>query len=551
VSLQLRLVPPIPEDTVRVARAAFPDGNPYLRLRDELGTIFHDADFADLYPLRGQPALAPWRLALVTVLQFREDLSDRTAADAVRARIDWKYLLGLELTDPGFDASVLCEFRSRLLAGGAEGWLLEKLLDRCKTLELLKARGRRRTDSTQVLARVRATNRLGRAIEALRHGLNSLAVVAPDWLRDRSHPDWVERYGLRHDESRIPTAQGDRQTFADRVGEDGHTLLAAIYGPGSPSWLGEVPAIETLRRVWVQQFAIDDGRVRWRTDQDGVPPARLFISSPHDVEARYGKKSTTTWVGYKVHLTETCEDEAPHLIVHVATTPAPVADGDVTPAIHQAPRDADLLPGKHIADTAYVDAELLADGRREYDIDLIGPTRPDYRWQSRAGEGFAASDFTIDWDRQQATCPEGRTSLNWSPAVDRGHNEVIKIKFSAKDCGACPSQARCTEAKRRSITVRPRDQFEALEAARSREASEEYRLEYNRRAGIEGTISQGVRSFGLRRSRYIGEAKVHLQHIATATAINVARISDWLEERPREVTRRSAFMKLMAPADAA
>jgi transposase len=551
VSLQLRLVPPIPEETSRVARAAFPDGNPYIRLRDELGTIFHDTDFADLYPLKGQPALAPWRLALVTILQFREDLSDRPAADAVRARIDWKYLLGLELTDPGFDASVLCEFRSRLLAGGAEGLLLERLLARCKALGLLNTRGRQRTDSTHVLARVRATNRLGCAVETLRHALNSLAVVAPDWLRDQSRPDWVDRYGRRPDESRLPTAQAERQAYAAQVGEDGRSLLAAAYGPGAPAWLGEVPAVETLRRVWVQQFAVDEGRGRWRTDQDGVPPARLFISSPHDVEARYGKKSTTTWVGYKVHLTETCEDEAPHLIVHVATTPAPVADGDVTPAIHEALRDADLLPSKHMADTAYVDAELLVDSRREYGVDLIGPTRPDYRWQSRAGEGFAASDFTIDWDREQATCPEGRTSLGWSPAVDRGHNEVIKIKFSAKDCGACPAHARCTKARRRSITVRTRDQYEALEAARSREASEEYRLEYNRRAGIEGTISQGVRSFGLRRSRYVGETKAHLQHIATATAINLARIRDWLDERPREVTRRSAFTRLMAPAKAA
>jgi transposase len=180
VSPPLGLVPPVPEDTARVARAAFPDGNPYLRRRDELGTLVHDADFAGLYPLRGQPALAPWRLALITVLQFREALSDRPAADAVRARIDWKYLLGLELTDPGFDASLLREFRSRLLVGGAEGLLLEKVLDRCKALGLLKARGRQRTDSTHVLARVRATNRLGCAIEALRHALNSLAVVAPD-----------------------------------------------------------------------------------------------------------------------------------------------------------------------------------------------------------------------------------------------------------------------------------------------------------------------------------------------------------------------------------
>ncbi len=312
-----------------------------------------------------------------------------------------------------------------------------------------------------------------------------------------------------------------------------------------------MPAVETLRRVWLQQFAVDAGRVWWRTESDGVPPARLFISSPYDVEARLGKKNTTTWIGYKVHLTETCEDEAPHLIVHVATTPAPVADGEVTPAIPEELRCVDLLPGKHAVDTAYVDAELLVTSRREYGVDLIGPTRPDYRWQSKADEGFVARDFTIDWEHEQATCPEGRTSVSWTPAVDRGHNEVIKVKFSAKDCGTCPAHARCTEAKRRSVTLRPREQYESLQAARSRESSHEYRAEYRRRAGIEGTLSQGVRACGLRRARYVGEAKTHLQHVATATAINVVRITDWLAERPREGTRRSTVTRLMSAADAA
>src|SRR5918999_5728868 len=185
----------VPEGTSRVAKAAFRKGNPLLSLRDELGAIFADADFAGLFPKLGQPGLPPWRLALVTLLQFRDNLPDRQAAEAVRARIDWKYLLGLELIDPGFDASVLCEFRTRLLDGGAEGVLLERLLDRCKGLGLLKARGRQRTDSTHVLARARATVRLGCATEAMRHALNSLAVVAPDWLRGHSPPEWVERYG--------------------------------------------------------------------------------------------------------------------------------------------------------------------------------------------------------------------------------------------------------------------------------------------------------------------------------------------------------------------
>src|SRR3954452_4623022 len=172
MSLQPGPNSPVPHETVRVARAAFPKGNPYLRLRDELGTVFGDADFADLYPRRGQPALPPWRLALVTVLQFREGLSDRRAADAVRGRIDWKYLLGLELTDPGFDASVLSEFRSRLLAGDAEERLLEKLLARCQALGLVKARGRQRTDATHVLASVRTMNRLELLAESLRAALN-------------------------------------------------------------------------------------------------------------------------------------------------------------------------------------------------------------------------------------------------------------------------------------------------------------------------------------------------------------------------------------------
>ena len=179
MSLKPSPIEPVPEETARVAKAAFRKGNPLLRLRDELGAIFADADFADLFPRLGQPGLPPWRLALVTILQFRENLPDRQAAEAVRARIDWKYLLGLELTDPGFDHSVLCEFRSRLLAGSAEERLLGKLLEVCQARGLLKARGRQRTDATHVLASIRVLNRLELVGETLRAALNELAAVGP------------------------------------------------------------------------------------------------------------------------------------------------------------------------------------------------------------------------------------------------------------------------------------------------------------------------------------------------------------------------------------
>jgi transposase len=160
MSLKPDPIQPVPEATARVARAVFRKGNPLLSLRDELGAIFADADFDDLFPKLGQPGLPPWRLALVTLLQFRENLTDRWAAEAVRARIDWKYLLGLELTDPGFDHPVLCACRSRLLAGSAEERLLHKLLEVCQTRGLLKLRGRQRTDATHVVASVRSLKRL-------------------------------------------------------------------------------------------------------------------------------------------------------------------------------------------------------------------------------------------------------------------------------------------------------------------------------------------------------------------------------------------------------
>jgi len=249
MSLHSQPVPPVPIETARVAHAAFPDGNLYLQMRDELGPLFSDELFTPLFPTRGQPAEAPWRLALVTIFQFAEHLSDRQASDAVGSRIDWKYALSLDLTDSRFDNSVLCEFRSRLIEGEAERLLFERLLEWCRTRKLLKPRGKQRTDSTHILAAIRALNRLQCAIETLRSALNSLAVVAPEWLRLHSQPEWVERYSPRGPDVRLPNGQEQRQEFAELIGRDGEALLSAIYMEEALTWLGEIPAVETLRRV--------------------------------------------------------------------------------------------------------------------------------------------------------------------------------------------------------------------------------------------------------------------------------------------------------------
>ena len=234
MSLRQQPVPPVPDDTARIARAAFPRGNPYVLLRDRLGPVFDNAGFADLYAQRGQPGYTPWRLALVTLLQFREGLSDRQAAEAVRARIDWKYLLALDLANPGFDHTVLCEFRGRLLGGEAAERLLTRVLDTAREAGLLKARGRQRTDSTHVLAAVRDLNRVELVAETLRAALNAIAVLAPDWLRALAPPEWHARYDRRVEDMRLPETGPKRAAYVAQVGADGYRLLKALEEANAP-----------------------------------------------------------------------------------------------------------------------------------------------------------------------------------------------------------------------------------------------------------------------------------------------------------------------------
>jgi transposase len=238
----------IPDDTARVARAAFPKGNRYLTLRDELGVIYEDTAFAALFGTTyGRPAESPGCLALVTVLQFAENLSDRQAADAVRARLDWKYLLALELTDPGFDYTLLHEFRQRLLDNGAERQLLDVLLELFRIRKLLKARGRQRTDSTHVLAGIRDLNRLELVGETMRHALDSLAVVVPDWLREQGPLEWFDRYGQPFSDWRLPKSREERDTLAETIGRDGVQLFEILRRSPDWSWLRTIPAVEIMR----------------------------------------------------------------------------------------------------------------------------------------------------------------------------------------------------------------------------------------------------------------------------------------------------------------
>jgi transposase len=539
----------VPVDTERVCRAAFPKGALCIRVRDALGPVFDDAQFNTLFSGRGRPALSPGRLALVSVLPFAEGLSDRQAADAVRGRIDWKYALGLDLSDAGFDFSVLSEFRSRL-AGEHGDLVLDLLLQRLNDAGLVKAGGRQRTDSTHVLAAIRTVNRLEMVGETFRAALSALAAAAPDWLSAVLDPEWLDRYGHRVEEYQLPKDDVERLAYAELVGADGVRLLAQVDAAGSPDWLAQVPAVATLRRIWSQQYTTDEhGALAWRATSD-LPASGERQASPYDDDARYAVKRGSGWVGYKAHLTETCEPDSPHLIVDVTTTAGQVADNDMTSAIHAALRDRDLLPATHLIDSGYTGGELLVTSRAEYDVGLLGPARGDSSWQAKAGRGFDVTGFGIDWQARQVSCPQGKTSIHWSPWRTASGEEAIHVEFSKRDCTPCPARSDCTRAKRepRQITLHRREVHDALHQARRAQETEEWKRQYALRSGIEATISQAVRGFGLRRSRYLGLAKTHLQHVLTAAAINLARIDAWLCGVPLALTRSHRAARLHTAA---
>jgi transposase len=558
MSLKPSPIPPVPPETARVAQAAFPKGNIYMQLRERIGTIVQDEDFIALFSKEGAPGLPPWRLALVTVLQFHEHLSDRQAAEAVRARIDWKYVLSLELTDAGFDFSVLSEFRVRLLKGSAVELLLEKLLECCRALGLVKARGQQRTDSTHVVAAVRLMNRLELVGETLRAALNDLAVQAPDWLGTVARADWYERYQRRSEQGRLPKGKEARERYAQTVGEDGFYLLDELAAATTPTPLHELPSVKTLAAVWQQQYDRPAGPetaaggagtrpVRWKELAE-LPRAAEQLESPYDLEARYRTKRETHWLGYMVHYTETCDPKEVSLITHVHTTPATVHDSQCTALIQAALGERKLTPREHIVDAGYIDAELLVKSAQDHHITLVGPTRPQAGWQTKVAGAYSNEQFTVDWERQQVQCPQGKWSLPWREPRNPGRDPWFPARFRTEDCAACPTRKLCTRSPRqaRFLKLLPRAQYEALQRARATQATEAGQKRYARRAGIEGTISQSVRAFGARRSRYRGLPKTHLQQVITAVAMNVRRLIAWFDEVPKATTRTSHFAALAA-----
>ncbi len=539
----------IPEETVRVARAAFPKGSLAIRVRDELGVLFTDEQFAGLFAVRGKPAWSPGRLALVLVLQFVEGLTDRQAAEAVRARIDWKYALALEVADPGFDFSVLSEFRDRLVSADGGQPVLDGILTAAREKGLLSRGGRARTDSAHVLSAARDLNWLELVGESLRAALDAVACSEPEWLSAHALPDWFTHYSTRIEDSRFPKSQAKRAEVGRRIGSDGMRLLEMLWTE-APLTLRALPEVELLRKLWIQQFHLVEGEVERRDPKDRPPGAQRLVT-PYDPEARGSVKRDTFWDGFKVHLTETCEPGTVHLVTDVTTTAATVPDDRMAAVVHAGLARRDLLPDEHWVDTGYANAQTLAAAQRDHQVALHGPLKSVTVPHARGEAAYGQDAFTIDWDNQHVTCPNGVTSTQWHQRRSEDGLPAIRVRFSPADCRTCPQLRACVnspKAQRREINLKPREEYEALQQARKLQQTDEWKDRYKIRAGVEGTISQAVQACGLRRSRYRGLAKTSLQHQLTGAAINLIRINAWLTGQPHARTRTSPLAALRPAA---
>jgi hypothetical protein len=348
--------------------------------------------------------------------------------------------------------------------------------------------------------------------------------------------------------------------LAGDYGGDGFDLVRAVYSAAAPVWLRELPAVQVLRTVLLQNYYVHQDKagkqvVRRRdAEKDGIPPAPSRITSPYDRDARWAAKGEELfWCGYKVHITETCDDTeqpaagwpvAPNVIANVATTDATVPDVAMTAPIHAMLAERALAPTEHYLDSGYPSAALVVSSMVEHGIELVTPLLADTSAQAKAGAGYDRSAFAFDFETRTATCPQGRTSSAWTPCVQEGTAKIV-VTFPAIGCIRCPVRQLCTSRKKggRQVTVPPREVHQAQLKARAEQATGAWQARYARRAGAEGTINQAL-DLGIRRARYRGIDKTRLQHVLTACALNLIRLNAYWNGHALDRTRTSHISRL-------
>ena len=490
----------------------------------------------------------------------RAPRSERQAAEAVRARIDWPYLLGVALTDPGCDHAVVCAVRDRVFAGHAAARWRDTLRARCRACGGRKAGGTQRPAAPQVVAAIRGRNRRAWVADTRRAARTDLAGEAPQGRRPLAPPAWSRRSRRRLAERRFPQRQAARDADAQTGGAAGLCVVDAVAAPETPQGRGALPSLATRRQVWQEHDArLPDGgpsrpqgtarRVRCKPARE-LPTAAQKSASPDEAEARSRHTRATQWTGDLVHVTEPCEPEAVPLLPHVAPT---------TAAGHDAPRPEtsaaallanDLAPGQPLVEAASMDAALLVTRRDTRGIAWRGPPRPNTRGHTRLAGAYTRAPCTGDWGPQPVQWPQGTASRSWQKKPLASGGEASRVRCAMAAGGGCERRAWCPHATKRprGLQLPPQEQYEALQAARAWATRDQGQHLYARRAGMEGTLSQGGRAYGRRRSRSRGFATTHVPQVATAVAIHGERSVAWRDDRPQATTRTARCAALQPKA---
>jgi len=519
MSMQTPFAAEIPKETRRLVEPLLAADSVYRLVGNEIDQIVSDEDFLDMYATEGRPAVNPVVLALVSIFQFLEKLPDRAAADAVVMRLDWKYGLRQELTWTGFHYSDLCNFRKRLLEHGREWVVFERLVAYLRERGYIKGRGKQRTDATKILGYVARLSRLEVVWETIRLALGALVRTDASWVGKYVPISFVDTYSQRRWDFRVGKAK--IQQRMREAGQEGYWLLEQVEGHGSDE-LKVLVEIEQLRRVLEEQFTRgEDGKIPPRPRQQAKGDV---ITTPHDPEVRYGYKGGQGWVGYKLQVTETA-DKGSRFITDVEIVPAMRQDNQCLAAVQDRLVERGIPPGKQYVDQAYMSGYHIADSLSK-GIDLRGYVR---EGNLSKPEGFRLRDFEIDIEQRQAICPAGKKQAKWVRAKPGVNNLIAYHVQFGPQCQLCPyfGPDLCTDKPNgRHLGINAH--HDLIQARRLETETEAFRQEMHIRAGIEGTVSEMVRSHGLRRSRYRGTRKNQLQALFGAAAVNLKRLAHCL-----------------------
>ncbi|MBN1963357.1 MAG: transposase [Anaerolineae bacterium] len=517
MSLKTTFPAEIPEDTRRLAEPLMAADSVYRLVGQTADEFIDEAQLAKLYAVEGRGAVNPVVLALVVVFQFVEKLPDRQAALMAVMRLDWKYALRQRLEWAGFHYADLSNFRKRLLTHGQERAVFEGVVSDLRDQGHIRRGGKQRTDSTHILGVVEQLSRLELVWEMLRMALGALLSSDAVWVLRWLPASFVQQYSTRREDYRLSEEEVAQEMQA--AGQDGCWLLAQLDRHGTEQ-LRHLPEVAQLKRVLDEQFEQGEGPPTPRPPQDCTGDV---LGTPHDPDVRYRQQGSTGWQGYQLQVTETADEDQPvQFITAVEVNSALAADQLRLAPIQRRLARLDLLPARHYVDQNYMSGHNLTASQRQ-GIALRGLIGPD---TSHKPQGFRLADFTIDLERQQATCPAGRQAIVWSTTrPDRRNDVAYQVRFG-RQCLACAhfGSGGCTASSQgRHLRITP---YHDLSQARRHEALQpSFQREMRTRAAIEGTVSELVRAHGARQARYCGLTNNQLQAAFIAAAANLKRLA--------------------------